>query len=98
MESDAVWLSAVSPARNSSAPMSMAVFAASSLASLFFAKIGWVVYERCTPSGLVMDKMHCLSMQGQGRQNKDWAGSLLALCSMNSNFKASVFRNARWQA
>jgi len=42
--------------------MSMAIFAASNFASFFFAKMGCVAYERRTPSGLVMVKMHCLSV------------------------------------
>lgn len=44
--------------------MSMAIFAASNFASLFFAKRGCVAYERRMPSGLVMVKMHCLSVIG----------------------------------
>ena len=49
------------PVRKSSAPMSTAIFAASSFASFFLAKTGCVAYERRTPSGFVMVRMHCLS-------------------------------------
>lgn len=61
-----VWLSI-----NTSAPMSMAIFAASDFASFFFAKTGCVAYERCAPSGLVIVTMHCLSVAKVSGRCKD---------------------------
>lgn len=104
MESEAAALSVLDvptdervPVRNSMAPISMAIFAASNFASFFLAKTGWVEYERRTPSGLVIVKIHCLSvMEVRGSLQMQRRSALLELlCSMNSNFKASVFRKMR---